>query len=114
MPFRFKELKATVNPGSSAEVQWVVPAEESYTLRKIQAVEETGADLRKVTVALTIDGVSRFKEGVTLHIFNVNLSDSPVLDFPAPGGTAIRFTLRNDDTSAKTVRIVLYLEEAGK
>ncbi|MEM1522816.1 MAG: hypothetical protein QXU69_07305 [Thermofilaceae archaeon] len=114
MPFRFKELKATVNPGSSAEVQWVVPAEENYTLRKIQAVEEAGADLRKVTVALTMDGVSRFKEGVTLHIFNIDLYHSPPLDYPAPGGTSIRFTIRNDDTSAKTVRIVLYLEEAGR
>ncbi|MEM4844525.1 MAG: hypothetical protein QXV81_08155 [Ignisphaera sp.] len=84
--------------------------EVNLTIKKIIAVEATGASINNVLSTFYIGDVPYFMPDVSLAIFHPSNLHNPDIDLVLPAGVRLTMRVTNNETAARRVLIHLICE----
>lgn len=95
----------SISAGASIEKTWV--PDEDYIIHKIMMFDTAGSTIRNVDVTMVIDGQSLTRDIVPAFVFDGKSHEVPILDIPIAAKKTLRIAIKNNETAARSIRIVL-------
>lgn len=108
MPAFFKFVTidtGSISAGGSVERAYV--PEDDFILHRLQMFDTGGSPIRNVDVTITLDGYALTDTVVPASIFDGRSSEVAVLDVSLGARKTLRISLKNNETAARNIRIVL-------
>ena len=107
MPFyAFKQIEVgSIAAGNTSSGSWT--ADDNYTIEKIFIIDKDGATLYKVTVTVRIDDKVLTRDLVPAMVLAPDELLSPELNLELSKGKTIYFEIKNNDSTAQDIYIVL-------
>lgn len=96
--------------GTGSFTDLTYAAEVNLTIKKIIAVEATGASINSVLSTFYIADVPYFMPDVSLAIFHPSNQYNPDIDLVLPAGTRLTMRVTNNESAARRVLIHLICE----
>jgi hypothetical protein len=97
----------SVAAGATTEKSW--EADGDYTIHRIYVVEKTGAGINAVEVTIRLDGTLLSRDYVPASILSIGHVNNPVMDVALKKGQEITFGIKNNETAARSLYVVLEL-----
>jgi hypothetical protein len=97
----------SVAAGATGEQSWT--SDGDYTIHRIYLVEKTGASINAVEVTIRLDGTLLSRDYVPAAILGVAHVNNPVIDVSIKNGQKITFGVKNNESAARALYVVLEL-----
>ncbi|MEM3982478.1 MAG: hypothetical protein QXM71_07165 [Thermofilum sp.] len=110
MPLRRIVKLDTGSLSAGAFVDLTYAPEVNLTIKKILAVEATGASINNVLSTFYIGDVPYFMPDVSLAIFHPSNQYNPDIDLVLPAGVRLTMRITNNEAAARRVLIHLICE----
>jgi len=111
MPFyAFKTIDVgSVAAGGSIEKTWT--SDDDYIIHRVRFVEKAGATLYKYEVTISVDNYVITKDVIPGEVLAGAWGQLPILDVSIKRAQVIKFSIANNEASARDVYIVLELHK---
>jgi hypothetical protein len=109
VPFKlFKTLDAgVIAAGQTTEQSWESDAD--YTIHRIFFVEKAGNPINAVEVTIRKEAENYTKDYIPAAVLAYNNVNNPILDVSLKDGEKIVFGIKNNETAARSLYIVMEL-----
>jgi hypothetical protein len=97
----------SVAAGATTEKSW--EADGDYTIHRIYVVEKTGASINAVEVTIRLDETLLSRDYVPAVILSPGHVNNPVMDVALKEDQKITFGIKNNETGARNLYVVLEL-----